>query len=381
MEGSSSDKITIYALGTSGGPFDNFTQCFLIETKNETTTSGEDILSKHPYSYFMVDGGAGLSQMSSLFMQFSQNRPTDYISQLYSTGLDSSNALRDLTSKTLIINTKKQPPCIDGANVILKTTKLYSLVNKIFITHSHLDHISGMILNIPIVFEEECSKIGKIIYGGKSSIDAIRTNIFNCKIWPDLVFRGENDADQKQLIQLRRMDAEECVSISKNISVLRMALLHGKTIQTPHLNVESSCYFIINNKNQTFLIIFGDCEWEQDFFPAVWRKCASLIAGGLNLTTLIIECSTPEKLQTEKLYGHMSPRFLTEALKLLHSMIPKEALEHNIVNVCITHVKQQISVQDPRKIILNQISKRLEQNSLSDYFKVSILLSGYSYTV
>ena len=381
---------TIYVLGSSGGPFDGSTQCFLIETKNNKQTDNKDLISKHPYSYFMIDGGAGLSQMSKLFIESSQNNEKeDYISQLYSQNCVASSSFSgndsrdEFTAKSLKADSKRKVPFIEGKNAILQTIKLYSLINKVFITHSHLDHISGMILNLPVVFEKICENTCKTIYGGKTCIDSINENIFNCKIWPNLLYlEGENKDNSSNLINLKQMDSHETININENISVLRMSLLHGKTIQNTGLSVESSCYFVIDKKSKTFFLTFGDCEWEQENFPKVWLECVRLIKKGFVLTTLIIECSNTDKDYEEDLYGHMNPKYLTEALKDFYEIIPeKNKIKDQVINVAISHIKQQIGLEDPRKVILKQLNYRLDQNDLSHFYKVSILISGYSYTV
>ncbi|XBW35590.1 hypothetical protein QEN19_001164 [Hanseniaspora menglaensis] len=377
----SRDRIKLYVLGTSGGPFDSLTQCFLLEAPNKTKNSTEDI---HSHSYFMIDGGAGLSQISALFINQPLHRQVDFVSQLYSSKNEiclKSNVAAELTSSYFNIDLENKHPIIAGENNAIKTANLYSLIENVFITHAHLDHINGLILNLPIVFTKGFFGIKKTLYGDKNCISAIRNNIFNCKIWPDLVLSGASSIQSQSKIILQSMDHLSSVSINTKISVIRMKLSHGKTVQKPIRMVESSCYFVLNLINRSFIVVFGDCEWEELYFPEVWKKCIELMKEGFQLSTLVIECSSPDGENETNLYGHMNPRFLVAALKILYTMIPDTHIKDKYLNVGICHVKQEISLHDPRKVILKQINIRLKQENLEFYFKISVLLNGCSYTV
>ena len=52
------------------------------------------------------------------------------------------------------------------------------------ISHGHLDHISGLVIS-----STEDTK--KDIYGLKSTIETLKNNVFNWKLWPNFTNEGE----------------------------------------------------------------------------------------------------------------------------------------------------------------------------------------------
>lgn len=56
-------------------------------------------------------------------------------------------------------------------------------IDHIFVSHSHLDHVTS----IPFLVDTVCWMRGSpiVVYGIKDTLDVLRTHLFNWKIWPD----------------------------------------------------------------------------------------------------------------------------------------------------------------------------------------------------
>jgi len=58
-----------------------------------------------------------------------------------------------------------------------------SQIKHIFVTHSHLDHITGIPLLIDTIFERITEPV--VIHAQAETLNALQTHIFNNTIWPD----------------------------------------------------------------------------------------------------------------------------------------------------------------------------------------------------
>lgn len=79
--------------------------------------------------------------------------------------------------------------------------KSMTSIRHIFITHSHLDHITSIPFLVDTIFEKIKEPI--IIHGLEATIDALRTHIFNNVIWPDFsrLPRADNPVMKYQVMQ------------------------------------------------------------------------------------------------------------------------------------------------------------------------------------
>ncbi|MCW8901637.1 MAG: 3',5'-cyclic-nucleotide phosphodiesterase [Gammaproteobacteria bacterium] len=76
-----------------------------------------------------------------------------------------------------------------------------SCIRHIFLTHSHLDHITSIPFLVDTMFENIREPI--VIHGLESTIDALKNHIFNNIIWPDFASlpNSENPVMQYQVMQ------------------------------------------------------------------------------------------------------------------------------------------------------------------------------------
>lgn len=268
------------------------------------------------------------------------------------------------------------PHATAGANAAHITR---SLVDTYLITHPHLDHISGMVVNTAGLPGARPKKIA----GLPSTIQALKAHIFNNVIWPNL--SDENNG--AGLITYLRLveggspalgdgEGKGYLEICDGLQVKTWGVSHGHCIerhshrgsassvstrfgshdassmQTPRRDFlshpgppprtssllsqvalgspsfeqerycvyDSSAYFIQNQTNHREVLIFGDVEPDTiSLSPRnlqIWQEAGPKIAAGY-LRAIFIECSYDESQSNDRLFGHLKPIFVIEELRVL----------------------------------------------------------------
>lgn len=213
------------------------------------------------------------------------------------------------------------------------------------ITHAHLDHINGLII---------CSTMdsNKEILGLDTTINFIRDNIFNWKIWPNFGDEGEQPWLKKY--HYHRLSVDKNSLIPKTTLFVRaFPLNHGKGYP--------STAFLLKADNH-YLLYLGDTgadniEKSQDL-KQIWQEIAPLIRSH-QLNTVFIECSYSNKQSDALLFGHLKPKWLNyelhELAKIVNPEFPNKAL--NGLNVVITHIKQGFGDNAIPQLILQELDK------------------------
>lgn len=251
------------------------------------------------------------------------------------------------------------------------------LVDTYLVTHPHLDHISGFVINTAGLPSARPKRLAAL----PSTIAAFKAHIFNNVIWPNL--SDENNG--VGLVTYMRLvdggspalgdgDGKGYVEICEGLSVKAISVSHGHCMENhshrgsgsgmypyeyspendrslQHSNsypannskvaispggygrnpiqermcvYDSSAYFIRDIATGREVLIFGDVEPDSiSLSPRnlqVWTDAAPKIASGL-LTAIFIECSYSDSQQDDQLYGHLAPRYLIEELRALATCV------------------------------------------------------------
>ena len=270
------------------------------------------------------------------------------------------------------------PYTSSSANAAHITT---TLVDTFLITHPHLDHISGFVVNTVIPGSRP-----KRLAGLPSTIEAFKNHIFNNVIWPNLSDEnnGAGLVTYMRLVEggspaLGEGDTKGYVEICEGLGVKIWGVSHGHCIEhhshrgsnvsvengthvetsprltarsNPHRNpsphsrsarqqsndvlrsdshqrvcvVDSSAYFIRDVATGREVLIFGDVEPDTiSLSPRnsqVWSEAAPKIASG-QLRGIFVECSYDDAQSEDTLFGHLAPRYLIAELKALASEVEK----------------------------------------------------------
>ncbi|KAL5354764.1 3',5'-cyclic-nucleotide phosphodiesterase pde1 [Pseudogymnoascus australis] len=347
-DGEETPALQVIVLGSTGGPLEDNTTAFLVRSLSEDWRKG---------SVLAVDAGTHLSSISRIIEQHLPERTQVDEKTFLTTGPFSGLELPHISAKA-------------NAGHVTK-----AIVDTYLITHPHLDHISGLVVNTAALPGVRPKRIAAL----PSTISAFKNHIFNNVIWPNL--SDENDGaglvTYMRLVEggsaaLGNAGSRGYVEICDGLSIKTWSVSHGHCMENhwhrgssvghgrishdsvdatamqrsasnstpgqrhgsprqqysshpppPQDNVcvyDSSAYFIRDIKTGREVLIFGDVEPDSiSLSPRnhqVWTDAAPKVANG-TLKAIFIECSYSDSRNDDTLFGHLAPRFLIEELLAL----------------------------------------------------------------
>jgi len=191
-----------------------------------------------------------------------------------------------------------------------------------FISHAHLDHIAGLIINSP-------DDTAKNIYALASTIETIKKDYFTWESWANFADEGEAPALKKYHYQVLTPDSLVAI---KNTS------LQVRAFPLSHSNLISTAFLV--NSGDAYILYLGDTgadsiEKSQNLHN-LWLSIAPLIKSK-KLKAIMIETSFPNEQPDKTLFGHLTPRWLMQEMDDLATLTGSKALKG--FNLIITHVK------------------------------------------
>jgi cAMP phosphodiesterase len=193
------------------------------------------------------------------------------------------------------------------------------------ISHAHLDHIAGLVLN-----SQADGK--KSILGIAPTIDNIRDHIFNGRIWPNYGNEGlEPILNRYVYVRLPLHQSQPIPNTSMKVEAYLLS----------HPRGYPSTAFLIEYKGQ-YLLYFGDTSSdfveEEKHLTRIWKRVAPLVKEK-RLRGILLECSFSQKDSEFVEYGHLDPRLMMKEFHEL-SQIAQERLNH--LKVMVTHRKESL---------------------------------------
>lgn len=174
------------------------------------------------------------------------------------------------------------------------------------ISHPHLDHVAGLILNSP-------DDSPKPIYGLPFCLKGIRESYFNWQSWPNFGSEGEKPLLNKYRYTTLSTD-EEMPLEQTSMYVRAFTLSHSQPYQ--------STAFLIRYAD-SYLLYVGDtgadAVEQSNKLYTLWQAISPLIVGG-KLKALFIEVSFTNAQPDQLLFGHLTPRFLMKEMKILSQL-------------------------------------------------------------
>lgn len=258
----------------------------------------------------------------------------------YLIGKSGSDDFIALDAGTLCSAIKKIPVSKLGmpADIFLKQH-----VKGYLISHAHLDHISGLVICSPI-------DSAKPIFGIDSTIDYLKENVFNWKIWPNLADQGYSPRINQYHYQSLTLGKE--TALPNGMAVKAFPLSHG--------NGYPSTAFLLNSSGH-YILYFGDTGADQlektNDIQKIWQTIAPLIRNH-QLNTIFIECSYINARPNNLLFGHLNPYWLLLELNQLAKIVdpknPATALKS--LNIVVTHIKQGLEAENIPEMIFNELN-------------------------
>lgn len=200
---------------------------------------------------------------------------------------------------------------------------LKNYIKGYFISHGHLDHLSGMIINSP-------EDANKPIYGIAEMIDVLKKKYFTNDAWANFANEGESPILNKYHYKYAKIGT---------LFTIEGTNFTGTIYELSHVNpLKSSAILVENNRNA--VLYFGDTGADRiegtKNLNIIWKAIAPKIKSG-KLKTLMLEVSFPNSQPEKLLFGHLTPKLMNEELTELAKKVGKSRLKG--LNIIVTHIK------------------------------------------
>jgi len=213
------------------------------------------------------------------------------------------------------------------------------------ISHGHLDHVSGLILNSP-------NDTSKFIYALPSVIKVLKERYFTWQNWANFTNEGDKPAlGEYKYVYLE--EKKDTILNNTSLSVKAFSLSHGT-------NYESTA-FLIHAKGG-YMLYLGDTgadpNEKSDKLEILWKAIAPLIKSN-TLKAIFLEVSFPDEVADKALFGHLNPRLFTKEMASLNTFSDGKLKNTPIF---ITHMKPCLDCEERIKTQLsreNQLGLKL----------------------
>jgi len=208
------------------------------------------------------------------------------------------------------------------------------------ISHPHLDHVAGLIINSP-------DDTAKTIYGMPYTLKVLEEKYFTWSAWANFADAGEKPILKKY--HYAPLEAGQEIPLTgTSMYVKAFPLSHGEPYQ--------STAFLIRSGDD-YLLYLGDTGADTiehaDRLKQLWHTAGPLIKAG-RLHAIFIETSFPDRQPEKLLFGHLTPRLLMDELQRLARVAGTSAMQD--LPVVVTHRK-------PSGDLENVIQQELKQTN------------------
>ncbi len=215
---------------------------------------------------------------------------------------------------------------------------LTTAIKGYLISHAHLDHVSGLIIASP-----DDSK--KPIYALPSvGADLVET-YFNWRAWPNFSDRGKAPQLKKYAIEDLKPGVATPLKDTA-MTVTAFPLSHG--------GMESTAFLVESDGDG--VLCFGDTGPDTvekgTRLKDVWTAVAERVKQK-RLKAIVIEVSYTSDRPDNLLFGHLTPRYVLEALRELDKLAGGGALKG--LPVVVSHIKYSLTKEQPQKQLLQEL--------------------------
>lgn len=198
---------------------------------------------------------------------------------------------------------------IDAGNIMAGLGEDARHINRIFFSHSHLDHIIDSAFLMDNFFAQRSEPL--YLYGLPQTLDALKKHLFNWDIWPDFSQIPLLGTQQPSVVYV---ELEIGASYEVEDGICLMPISANHTVPC--------CGYIIEKEGSG--ILFSGDTYKN---PALWE----IINTTPSLKALIIDISFPNALEKIAYSSkHLTPKLLEEELLFL---------KRNDIHTYINHLK------------------------------------------
>lgn len=167
-------------------------------------------------------------------------------------------------------------------------------VTDVFLTHSHADHLASLPIFIDNVYQEGPDCVA--VWGGTETLDCLRRDVFNDRIWPDLAKIARPGSPFARFQTL----ATEQTVVAGHLKVTAIELSH----------VVPTFAYLVEDADAAVAFVSDTGPTQR-----VWQ----LLDQQPRLRGVFLEASFPdEMLWLAQKSGHLTPRLAREELRKLH---------------------------------------------------------------
>lgn len=192
-----------------------------------------------------------------------------------------------------------------------------------FISHGHLDHLSGLIINSPADSKKNIFAIAPVL-------QILQKHYFINDTWVNFADQGEKPVLGKYHYNVLKEGVELPASNTP---------FFLKAYELSHVNPYKSSAVLVRYDDH-YLLYLGDTGADRieqsDRLANLWTNIAPLVKKG-QLNTLLIEVSFPNSQADNLLFGHLTPKLLLEELNILKEKTGRNDLKG--LNIVVTHRK------------------------------------------
>ncbi len=248
-------------------------------------------------------------------------------------GLDESN----LSAYLVAARGSNQFICLDAGTIykglelaaakkLFKSTNPSTIqqeqINGYFISHAHLDHTAGLIMNSP-------NDNAKNLYGLASVLDVFKKNYFTWSAWANFGNEGEAPILKKYTYQT--------LAPTKEIAIENTGLFVTPFVLS-HVKPYESTAFLVRNQN-SYLLYLGDTGADKveqsEQLASLWKTVAPMVMNK-QLKGIFIEVSFDNSIPEKALFGHLTPNLLMEEMGKLNQLSNGQL---NNTPLYVTHIK------------------------------------------
>ena len=181
------------------------------------------------------------------------------------------------------------------------STVLRDYIKGYLISHAHLDHIAGLILNSP-------DDTAKNIYGLPYCLNILKDKYFTWKSWANFANEGDKPALKKYYYTYLSNDKEADIANTQ---------MHVTAFPLSHSDPYQSTAFLVRY-DSSYVLYLGDTGADEvektNSLHLLWETVAPLIQTK-KLKGIFIEVSFADQQPASQLFGHLTPALLMSEME------------------------------------------------------------------
>ncbi len=198
---------------------------------------------------------------------------------------------------------------LDAGNVIKPLKEKCAMIETVWLTHSHLDHISDIAFMLDNYYEYRKKPLR--ICALRETIESLKKHFFNHKIWPDFSEIPLYHSNQMSLVY-------EVISYGVSYEIGADTTI--KAFPTDH--TVASCGYVVEKEGSSILISADTYDLS---------SVMEMVVNETTLHALVIECSFPSSMHSlAKKSKHLTPALLFQGL---------QSIEDREIKLYINHLK------------------------------------------